>query len=211
MKITKFVHSCLLVETDNRVALFDPGSMSYPAFDFNVLSKLDEIFITHIHQDHLDINFLKKVMNSFPEVKITGPKEVVTYLNNQSINADDKESAGVKFFISEHENVKPLFPQPEQIGIHYLDNLTVPGDSHSFKETKDILALPITAPWGSTIKALNLVLDLQPKEVIPIHDWHWSDVARQQMYDTFEKVLADRNIKFHKVETGRPVEINIDK
>ena len=40
MKITKYIHACLLVETEDRVALFDPGSMSYSAFPLNSLNQL---------------------------------------------------------------------------------------------------------------------------------------------------------------------------
>ena len=108
------------------------------------------------------------------------------------------------FFDSPHESVEPLFRSPEQIGIHYLDKLSDPGDSHSFKETKAILALPVTAPWGSTIKALNLALELKPKHVLPIHDWHWRDEAREQTYDRFERILGEQGITFHKLQTGQP-------
>ena len=55
MKITKFVHSCLLVETPVRVALFDPGTMSEKALKAADISRLDDIFITHIHQDHYSL------------------------------------------------------------------------------------------------------------------------------------------------------------
>ena len=53
MKITKFVHSCILVETPERVGLFDPGVFSERAFNPETLQKLDDIIITHKHQDHL--------------------------------------------------------------------------------------------------------------------------------------------------------------
>ncbi|HSX46235.1 MAG TPA: hypothetical protein VLG27_04530, partial [Candidatus Saccharimonadia bacterium] len=103
----------------------------------------------------------------------------------------------------------PLFPLPEEIGVHYLDKLSHPGDSHSFKETKAILALPVTAPWGATIKGVNLAIKLKPKHVLPIHDWHWSSDAQSGMYDLMEGVLAKEGITFHKLETGVPAEIDV--
>ncbi|HET8991770.1 MAG TPA: MBL fold metallo-hydrolase [Candidatus Saccharimonadales bacterium] len=208
MKITKYVHSCLLVETDDRVAIFDPGAMSYPVFDISKLTRLDDIFITHNHGDHYLLPFIKELLEKFPNTRITTTREVVDELKKEGIEASADEPEGVKFFDSPHESVAPLFPQPEEVGIHYLNKLSHPGDSHSFKESKEILALPITAPWGSSIKALNLALELKPKHVIPIHDWHWSDEARKQMYDSYESVLGKSGIKMHKPQTGTAIEIN---
>ena len=209
MKITKFVHSCLLVETPERVALFDPGAMSVAALNVDQITRLDDIFVTHIHADHIDIELVKKLVAKFPDVRITSTAEVVTKLKESGIIASDQAAEGVTFFDSPHEDVKPLFPQPEEVGIHYLDVLSDPGDSHSFDETKAILALPVTAPWGSTIKALNLALELKPKHVLPIHDWHWSDAAREQMYGMFEGQLGKQGITFHKLQTGEPIDIDL--
>lgn len=210
MKVTKFVHSCLLVETPGRVALFDPGNLSRAALPLEKLSRLDDIFITHQHGDHCDPELIKKLVAKFPDVRITTTPEVVSQLAADSIEASDQPPAGVEFFEAPHESVEPLFPRPQEIGIHYLGVLSDPGDSHSFSETKEILALPITAPWGSTIKALNLALELKPKYVLPIHDWHWRDEAREQTYANFERILGQQGIQFIKLQTGQPVEIPIE-
>jgi L-ascorbate metabolism protein UlaG (beta-lactamase superfamily) len=209
MKITKFVHSCLLVETPERVALFDPGVMSADSLNIDKLSRLDDIFITHVHADHVDTDLVRKLVNKFPDIRITSTSEVVDKLKALNIAAHDQAPKGVSFFDSPHESVKPLFPQPQELGIHYLNTLSHPGDSHSFHETKAILALPITAPWGSTIRALNIALELKPEHILPIHDWHWRDEAREQTYDMFERLLSEQGITFHKLQTGQPVTIDV--
>lgn len=213
MKVTKFVHACLLVETPDRVAIFDPGNMSAEslgqALDAGKITRLDDIFITHIHQDHADPALIKRLVEKFPEVRITATPETVEALAKDGIKASSEPPEGVEFFDSPHESVSPLFGNPPQeIGIHYLGKLSHPGDSHSFKETKDILALPVSAPWGSTIRALNLALELKPRHVLPIHDWHWRDEARKSTYGMYERVLGEQGITFHKLETGEPVEID---
>lgn len=209
LKITKFVHSCLVVETADRVALFDPGVMSLEALSSHSFDRLDDIFITHSHGDHMDAGYIKQLIGKFPTVRITSTQEVVDALVKEGIKATTTPPAGVVFFESPHENVKPMFPQPQNIGIHYLDVLTDPGDSHSFHETKAILALPVTAPWGATNRAINLALELKPKHVLPVHDWHWNDQARASTYDLFERILGEQGITFHKLATGMPVEIDI--
>lgn len=212
MKITKFVHSCLLVEMPapvNRTALFDPGVMSEEALKVDSLEFLDDIIITHAHPDHLSMNLMKQLTAKFPEVRVTATQEVADQLKEQGITASSQPGEGITFFDAPHEPVQPLWPQPQEIGVHYLDKLSDPGDSHSFAETKAILALPITAPWGSSIKALNLALELKPQYVLPIHDWHWNDQARSQTYDSFEKHLAKESIKFIKLQTGEPVVLDV--
>jgi L-ascorbate metabolism protein UlaG (beta-lactamase superfamily) len=205
MKITKLVHSCLLVEMPepvNRTALFDPGVMS--DVDVESLEYLDDIFITHGHQDHLDVQLLKKLITKFPQVRVTAPSEVVAQLSEQGITASDQAPEGVRFFDSPHEDVMPMFPAPQEFGVHYLEKLSHPGDSHNFTETMEILALPVQGPWGSSVNAMNLALQLKPKYVIPIHDWHWRDEARDQMYERFEQVLGKAGITFIKPVNGEP-------
>lgn len=209
MKITKFVHACLLVETPERVALFDPGTMSEQALDVASLSRLDDIFITHEHADHFSLKLVESLVKKFPKVRITSTGPVVAALASKGITGSTNPPEGVSFFDSPHESKPPLMPVgPEQIGVHYLDALSHPGDSHSFHETKPILALPVTAPWGTSFKAISLAFELKPRHVLPIHDWHWRDEARELMYDRFEQVLGGQGIKFYKLQTGQPVEID---
>jgi L-ascorbate metabolism protein UlaG (beta-lactamase superfamily) len=208
VKITKFVHSCLLVETPERVALFDPGTFSEEALDVSKIDRLDDIFITHEHADHCSPDLIKQLVGKFPNVRITSTSDVVKQLSEQGIKASDQAPEGVAFFEAPHESIAPN-PTPQNIGIHYLDKLSDPGDSHSFHETKTILALPITAPWGSSERALELVLELKPKHVLPIHDWHWDEATRATSYDNFERVLGEHSITFYKLQTGIPVEIPV--
>jgi L-ascorbate metabolism protein UlaG (beta-lactamase superfamily) len=214
MKITKLEHSCLLVEMPapvNRTALFDPGVMSAPFIDVDSLEFLDDIFITHAHGDHCSPEIIKRLVAKFPKVRITGPREVANKLKQVGIEATSEESAGVVFFDAKHENVLPLFPPPEEVGIHYLDLLSHPGDSHRFAETKAVLAMPVTGPWGSMVRAVNLALELKPRYILPIHDWHWKDEAREQAYDDLEKLFADNDIKFIKLKNSEPVVLDLQK
>lgn len=210
--ITKLVHSCLLVEMPtpvNRTTLFDPGMMS--TVDVEGLQSLDDIIITHRHGDHFNVELVKELAARFPNVHITAPDEVVIRLNAESIPATSAASEGVAFFNSPHEVVRPIVDSdpPQEIGVHYLDLLTHPGDSHSFHETKPILALPVQAPWGSAVAAIRLGLELKPTFVIPIHDWHWRDEAREALYDDMEQAFAAQGITFIKAVNGRPFTLDV--
>lgn len=209
MKITKLVHSCLLVETPDRTALFDPGTMS--TVDVEGLQHLDDIFITHKHNDHMDAELIKKLVAKFPGVRITAPSDAVQELAGAGITASSNAPEGVSFFDSPHEVIRPFMAvdPPDESGIHYLGKLSHPGDSHSFHESKAILALPVQAPWGSTVNAVKLALELEPKYIVPIHDWHWSDQARESIYDRMEKFFAEQGITFVKAVNGEPFTLDV--
>lgn len=210
MKITKFVQSCLLVEMPepvSRTVLFDPGEMSAEALLGHTFEFLDDIVITHSHGDHLDLSLVAELAKRFPEMRILGPQDVVDKLEQQGITASVDPSEGLVLFDAPHEDVQPMFPTPTEIGVHYLDKLTHPGDSHSFNETKEILALPVQAPWGSTINAVKLALKLHPQHILPIHDWHWNNAARKSTYNRLADLFSKEGITFHKLETGQPVVI----
>lgn len=210
MKITKLGHSCLLVEMPapvNRTVLFDPGELS--EVDVDSLQYLDDIVITHEHFDHCDADLITQLAKKFPEVRIKTTVAVADKLSENGVQTVDEDVEGVVLFDSPHEGHEPFLAPPEQIGVHYLDKLTHPGDSHSFKETKDILALPVTAPWGSTDTAVKLALQLKPKYILPIHDWHWKDEVRAKMYDRLEGLFNDYGITFFKLKNGEPIVIEV--
>lgn len=209
MKITKLVHSCLLVEMPepvNRTALFDPGGWS--SVDVDSLQYLDDIFITHSHGDHMDVDLIKKLATKFPDVRILATAQAIDQLKQQGISAAGTVPEGVKLFDSEHAPLEPMSITPQQHGIHYLDKLTHPGDSHTFSETMPVLALPVQAPWGSMLDAVKLGLKLKPRYIIPIHDWHWNDQARVSAYDSLEQIFAQNGITFIKPTNGEPFVID---
>jgi len=212
MRITKLGHSCLLVEMpepEARTALFDPGGFS--TVDPDSLQFLDDIIITHGHNDHFDLALVKRLVSKFPTVHITAPADVVERLNRESIPATSAISSGISLFDSPHEAIRPFFDAdpPGELGVHYLDRLSHPGDSHSFHETKEILALPVQAPWGSTVNAVRLALELQPTYIIPIHDWHWSEAARASAYTSLEQVFERAGITFVKAVNGEPFVLDV--
>lgn len=212
MIVTKFGHSCILVEVKSedarRVALFDPGCWSEVSLES--LEQLDDIFISHGHPDHLDIEKLRLIVGKFPEARITAPTEVVESLRGAGFaGAGDVAPTGASFFISPHEGHEPFLLPPQEIGIHFMNIYSHPGDSHSFRETMPVLALPVQAPWGSTIAAVDLALELKPQFIVPIHDWHWKDEAREATYNQLEQLFAEQGITFLKPVDGVPMTISI--
>jgi ribonuclease BN (tRNA processing enzyme) len=53
MRLTKYAHSCVLVEDDNARILIDPGNLTR---GFDELTGLTGILVTHQHADHVDVD-----------------------------------------------------------------------------------------------------------------------------------------------------------
>lgn len=210
--LTKFGHSCVIVEADDagkpRIALFDPGEWS--TLPVENIPWIDDVFISHKHQDHFDTAKLQAILAKFPDVRITAPTEIVLALRQGGIlQAADVAPMGTRLFIAPHEGHPPFLQPPEEIGVHFLNVYSHPGDSHSFNETMPILALPVQAPWGSTMDAVDLAIKLRPQYVLPVHDWHWRDEARQGMYARLEALLGEQGITFLKPVDGVPISVNL--
>lgn len=208
MRITKYLHSCLLVEEQDTTILIDPGEYTYDAGDFTLSNykTIDYVLITHEHADHLSLPFLKEILTAFPTVQIVSNESVVTKLQEEDIQASTQTPNVIQAQSVPHEKVFGVVVPPNTL-FHMFDRLTHPGDSHSFDTTKEILALPMQAPWGHVTAALELAVQLKPTYVLPIHDWHWKDEVRKGMYKRAESYLQEHGILFKNLETGESVEL----
>ncbi|MDO8654875.1 MAG: MBL fold metallo-hydrolase, partial [bacterium] len=203
-----YVHSCLLVEEQGKTALIDPGNYTFQskALDLRYIEKLDFVLITHEHQDHLDVPLLKTILAQFPDVEIITNPSVVLLLEQQGIKASSKGNKDVSIAEAAHERLF-FSSAPQNVLFHAFSRLTHPGDSFAFSETREILALPVQAPWGSTTQAVEKALQLKPRIVIPIHDWHWRDEARKAMYERLVAYFKEQGIEFRGLETGETFEL----
>lgn len=211
MRITKFVHSCLLVESPDHNALIDPGNFTWNShlLHINSLPRLDHIVITHEHPDHYDEPGLRKLSHRFPRTTIITNKNLAEDIkklglsNPVHVGSDDN----LVVFEATHEPLPLDTPQVVNIGVHIADKLTHPGDSYDFDHTREILALPLTGPFTSYKQALDVIVRLKPKIVLPLHDWEWHRSARENRYSRAKELLKKHQIEFIELENAMPVEL----
>lgn len=206
MQVTKFIHSCLLLEEQDKIILIDPGNYTYEgkALNLDLIKNLDYLLITHEHPDHFYLPFIKEIIEKFPQVKILTNSSIVDILAKEGIIAASLSDDFIKIEEVPHEKVFGINP-PKNALFRVGGILTDPGDSHSFSSTTKILALPIQAPWGTITQAVELAETLKPETVIPLHDWHWHEKARQWMYKRLEDYFGKIGIEFIPTQTGKPV------
>lgn len=207
VKVTKFVHSCLLVEDSGKTFLFDPGNYTDQANVLNLDSiKLDYLLITHEHPDHMYIPLVRKISGKFPEVSIITNPSAQLVLKNEGIEVSGKVPDFITIEKIPHGKIFGS-EVPENIKFILNNILTHPGDSFSFNQTSKILALPVQAPWGSLTEAVELATKLKPEIILPIHDWHWRDEARVMLYRRLTDYFNNLGIRFISLETGIPIDL----
>ena len=212
MKITKLVHSCVLLEDEDKAVLLNPGIYSWKSGIIEVASlpRLDAIVATHQHPDHMGEPFVRALVAAQPYVPWVAPPDAHQKLKAWGVKSVTEQSIGdLQVALVEHANVVPLSVPVQNLIVHWNNKVTDPGDTHEFHETRDVLLLPVQAPWGTTIRAFELGLELKPKYILPIHDWMWVDEWRELIYDGLERVFAQTQTKILRPTNGKAIEVSL--
>lgn len=211
MKITKLVHSCVLVESDNGNILFDPGIFSWNSGLVSVanLPQLDAVVVSHAHPDHCGEPFVRALAEKYPQIQWFAPEDAHVTLKGWSVrNVSSMSMDNFQVEQGDHAPVEPIGKQVQNLQMHWDGIITHPGDSHDIKRTGKVLFMPFQAPWGTTIHAVEVVQQLRPQYVLPIHDWMWNDAWREDIYDRLEGIFTGTETTFLRPVDGQPIEVD---
>ena len=217
MKITKFPQSCLLIESEEKKILVDPGNLKYKDEYFDIWNSVDVILITHKHPDHCNVEVLEKLNK---DISIYSTKEVAdtyTGLNINIVKEDDVLKFGnvkVEVVYAVH-GYQPLLRGDKEIheNIGYIiddgeNRLYTTSDTICFKNDykADILCVPVTG-HGVTMSAFEAAL--YAKEVgavltIPIH---MDNPMFPPDFEFIEKMFGKYEVEYEILENGESIEI----
>lgn len=177
MKITKFGHCCLLIETKGKRILTDPGSYTVEAH--SQLENIDYILFTHEHQDHYHVESLKVIIEKNPQAVVYSNNSVSELLTQENIphtKVGDRErvalgDVSVVGIGEKHAQMHSSIPPSSNLGFFIDGRLWYPGDAFTDPEQAvEILALPVSGPWMKIGEAIDYALKLKPKVAFPVHD-----------------------------------------
>lgn len=159
MRITKFLHSCLLIEKGNDKFLFDPGKFSFLDADIppcghdheddqsaaprTALSPSDftdikAVIITHSHPDHMDDEALKIIMENNPGALLYGNAGIASALQLKGLKVELFEEGTKKIgdlkvdaYEARHEKIVASKIPPNTAYV-VNDSLLHPGDSYAY-------------------------------------------------------------------------------
>ncbi|GAA4338873.1 MBL fold metallo-hydrolase [Mucilaginibacter gynuensis] len=210
MKISKYLHSCLVFEQDGYKLLFDPGKFSFAGGEVTapMFADVQSIIITHIHPDHFDLEILKSIVD-LNNAKVYTNAQVGEQLTKAGLPfeliAEGDLNIGpfkLKAFPVTHE---PLLdnPIPQMTGflindkvLHGVDSLN---DELLPYKGVELLLLVTMAPFANELKIASFADKIQPKQILPVHDGYAKEFFVKQRYQNYKRHFEQQGIQFHEI------------
>ena len=184
MRITKFGHACVRIQTALGVVVLDPGVFTDPA----ALDDADAVLITHEHADHVHPAHLRG-----SDAPIWTIGAVARLLREQAPDVAERVTvvrpgdrldlvgAAVEVVGDKHAVIHPDYDRFDNSGYvveaggtsvyHPGDALTLPG------RAVDVLLAPVSAPWLKVSEAVDFVRAVGAPTSLGIHDRVYSDIG----------------------------------
>jgi L-ascorbate metabolism protein UlaG (beta-lactamase superfamily) len=184
MRVTKYEHAALRIETAGKAILVDPGAFTSPIDDLhNVIG----VVITHEHPDHWTPDHLDRILAAVPGVPILAPEGVAHAASGYDITVVKPgdtvalEPFTLEFFGGEHAVIHASIPVIDNVGVLVNGQFYYPGDSYAVPKGADVtlLAAPIGAPWLKIGDAMDFVLAVKPRRAFGTHDKVLSQIGKQ--------------------------------
>ena len=212
MRLTKFGHSCLLVEEGRARMLFDPGTLS----GFEELEGLTAVLVTHQHNDHLDRDRLRGLLDRSPRVRVVSDEGSAELLGEAGAevqvvhDGDELEVGGVGVRVTgrHHAVIHPDIPVIPNVGYLVGGRLFHPGDAFTPPgQPIEVLAVPAAAPWLKLSEAIDYLRQVRPKVAVPVHEKVLSAAGVSIHYRQLEQLGAADGTTFQSLDDGKPVEL----
>ena len=219
MRISKYIHSCLLFEHEGDKLLFDPGNYSFIEGHVTpeTFRDVSTVVITHSHPDHLALEPLKRILAlSGADVVTNG--EVAAILDDEGIAATTIEegtlTAGaftLRAIPTPHEAIL-ADTVPRHTAFLVNDRVLNCGDSFADPLLPyagvDVAIMPVMAPFLTEVGVAAFARRMRPGQVIPVHDGYAKEFFVSQRFANYERVFTAMNIQFHKLaEPGAGVTV----
>jgi L-ascorbate metabolism protein UlaG (beta-lactamase superfamily) len=187
VRLTKFTHACVRLESDGRTLVVDPGEWS----EEEALDGVSDVLVTHEHFDHLDVKWVTGVIAANPGFHVYAPAPVA---ENQLAALGDAvtpvepgdtfTAAGftVQVVGGTHAEIYEGLPGCANVGYVIDEAVYHPGDALYVPDLPiDTLLVPASAPWLKLAEALDFVRAVKPRRAYPIHDAMLSAIGQQSV------------------------------
>lgn len=208
MRITKFGHACVRLETDGHVVVLDPGGFTEP----EAVDGATAVLITHEHPDHYLADHLRRTdapVFTIAAVAATIREEAPDLTERVTVvDPGSSYDVGVPVTVvgEKHAVVHEDYPRLDNSGYvlevegqkvyHPGDSLTVP------PEQVDLLLLPVSAPWLKMSEAIDFGREVGAPMSLAIHDKIYSDLGLGFIDTHLTRLLGERDLGFTRLADG---------
>ncbi|MDQ3615613.1 MAG: MBL fold metallo-hydrolase [Actinomycetota bacterium] len=211
MKITKFGHACVRIESDAQVLVIDPGVWT----EQESVDGATAVLLTHQHPDHLSSEHLRAT-----DARIFTIDAVAEQIADQAPDLVDRVTtitAGQNFdaglpvtAVGElHAVIHPDFPRISNSGYvvtaggtslyHPGDALTPPG-----REVQ-LLLVPVHAPWSKTSEVVDFARTVGAPKTVAVHDGLLNDNGLGLVGDLVSGLLEGSGQVYERVAPGQDI------
>jgi L-ascorbate metabolism protein UlaG (beta-lactamase superfamily) len=200
VQITHLGHAAVLVETGDVRILIDPGNIDS---QWQQLTDLDAILVTHLHADHLDPAGIPGLLAANPGARVIVEPSILQQAGTEvpgvgrlpelpgaaSLAPDDSVTIGsvtVTAAGGRHAVIHPDIPRIGNLG--YLltaegePTLFHPGDSlEAVPSGVDVLGVPVYGPWAALKETIEFARAVAAPHGFPVHDGLLRDNGRSMV------------------------------
>lgn len=211
MRITKFGHACVRIETGSTTVVLDPGGWS----EREAVDGATAVLITHEHPDHLDVENLRAtdapvwtIAAVAEQIRAQAPDvaERVTV-----VGPGDGLDIGVRAYVvgEKHAVIHPELKHFDNSGyLLEVEGRRVfhPGDALSERPEKvDLLLLPVHAPWNKISEVIDYGRKVGAPLSVAIHDGLLNERGLGLAKNQLSSMLGEREQEYLRVEPGQEV------
>ncbi len=208
MRLTKFGHACVRLETGDHTIVLDPGGFTEP----EAVDGATAVLITHEHADHYSPDHLRRTDAPIHTIEAVAARiredapdvaERVTVVERGQ-NFDSgvpTQVVGEKHAIihpeMQHFDNSGYLLEVEGLRIfHPGDSLTVPD------EPVDLLLLPVSAPWLKIGECIDFARDVGAQRSVAIHDKVYSETGLKLADAHLTRMLGERALTYVRLQPG---------
>lgn len=210
MRIVKYTHACVRLESGDRALVIDPGSFS----EEEPLDGAEAVLITHEHVDHLDTAKLSR----HPDLRIWTNAAVAALLTDVDperieVVADGSafSAAGfdVEVYGERHEVIHPDLPDVPNVGFLVNGSFFHPGDAFTVVDRPvRTLMVPISAPWLRGRDSVDYIRAVRPDLALAAHDGLLNDIGMQVQNGLVSRLSEAAGIDYRRLEPGTGLDLS---
>ena len=207
MRITKFGHACVRLETGDHTIVLDPGGFTEP----EAVDGATAVLITHEHPDHYSPDHLRRTDAPIHTIGAVAAKireeapdvaERVTVVEREFDPGVPTRAVGEK-----HAVIHPEMPRFDNSGyLLEVEGITIfhPGDSLTVpEEDVDLLLLPVSAPWLKVGECIDFARDVGAPRSLAIHDKVYSQTGLKMVDAHLSRMLGERAQTYVRLQPGQ--------